>query len=155
MVRRRPARRRPVADVDTSEQDDATTVAVPQGRGLRWWQVAPVGVIGLGLLGHGVFNGDFSPRHFVDGAYARSHADDIGSEAVAYLSPSTATVTAETITSRWTPGRGCISPEGVYLRYEEDTVVVLRRPQGSLILVENAATSYPRHLSHVAGCWDR
>ncbi|MEV4639220.1 DUF4247 domain-containing protein [Actinoplanes sp. NPDC049548] len=96
-----------------------------------------------------------SVRRHVDAAYARSPADDIGGDAVAYTSPLKPTGVAAEITDGWRPGRGVADADGVYLRYADDSIVILRRQNGSLILVEKTTTAYPRYLAHVAGHWDR
>ena len=121
---------------------------------LRWIS-ALFAVAGLGVLALAIVPGDFTPRRHVDGTYARSPSDDIGGAAVAYTSPLSPTRLAGDITGEWPPARGSVDAEGVYQRYADDTVVILRRGKGSLILVENAATAYPRYVTHVAGQWDR
>lgn len=109
---------------------------------------------GVMILAEGV-PGQLSVRRHVASAYSRSPADDIGGDAVAYTSPSTPTRVARAITERWHPGRGVADADGVYLRYADDSIVILRRQTGSLILVEKNTTAYPRYLDHVAGHWDR
>ena len=116
---------------------------------------AVMGAVGVVILLSGLLLGNSSPRRYVEATYDRSPADDIGQDAIAYTSPLPPTRVADAVTGQWRPGRGCADAEGVYLRYAEDTVVVLRRPQGSLILIEKADTAYPRYLAHVSGHWDR
>ncbi|WP_170047354.1 DUF4247 domain-containing protein [Couchioplanes caeruleus] len=125
-----------------------------RGRGLAGGAVLFL-VVGLVLAVLPLPVNDLSPGDYVAKSYPRSPADDIGGDAVAYTSPLPPTDVAATITKFWLPGRGCADAEGVYLRYAEDTVVIRRGRQGSLILVEKSATAYPRYVKHVAGYWDR
>ncbi|MFI7602474.1 DUF4247 domain-containing protein [Actinoplanes sp. NPDC049681] len=112
-------------------------------------------VLAVGFLVSDGVPDAFSVRRHVDAAYSRSPADDIGRDAVAYTSSQAPTRVAAAITDRWRPGRGVADADGVYLRYADDSIVILRRQNGSLILVEKTTTAYPRYLAHVAGQWDR
>ncbi|MEV8510410.1 DUF4247 domain-containing protein [Actinoplanes sp. NPDC051475] len=116
---------------------------------------AGMAALAVGILVSDGIPGHLSVRRHVDAAYSRSPADDIAGDAVAYTSSLMPTRVAGDITHRWLPGRGVADADGVYLRYDDDSVVILRRQNGSLILVEKTTTAYPRYLDHVAGHWDR
>ena len=71
--------------------------------------------------------------------------DDIGDDVVAYTSSGTPSEVAERISGAWEPADRYVDGSGVYLRYDEDAVVVLPAAIGSLILVERLTTAYPRY----------
>ncbi|MEU7908549.1 DUF4247 domain-containing protein [Actinoplanes sp. NPDC049118] len=144
-------RREPTADAPAAARRTGGPFGVPQAAGYAAFLTA-LAVFFVWTTG---VPGQLSVRGHVDAAYSRSHADDIGRDAVAYTSPLTPTRVAGAITDRWQPGRGAADADGVYLRYADDSVVILRRQHGSIILVEKTTTAYPRYLDHVAGHWDR
>jgi hypothetical protein len=120
----------------------------------RWFVIAGVlGALGLLLGGIALFSGDFSPRGYVDHHFARDAAHDIGAEAVAYTSDDPPSVVASEVTGAWKPADERVDGSGVYLRYADDSVVILPLAAGSLILVEALRTAYPRYYGIVGGYW--
>lgn len=121
---------------------------------LKWFVVAGVlGAIGLVLCGVALFSGDFSPRGYVSNHYQRAASHDIGREAVAYTSANPPSVVAAEVTGAWKPADERVDGTGVYLRYADDSVVILPLAAGSLILVEALRTAYPRYYGVVGGYW--
>lgn len=124
-------------------------------RKARWWfaAAAVVAVIGLLVAGNAVFSGGFSMRGYVAEHYRRAPDRDIGTEAVAYLSDRSPTEVTEDIVGAWQPADRYVDGSGVYLRYGDDALVVLPLALGSLILVENLRTAYPRYYGIIGGYW--
>lgn len=114
---------------------------------------AALAVIGVLVAGVAVFTGSFSPRGYVADTFRRSAADDIGRDAVAYRSSKPPSQVAKQITDAWKPAERYVDGSGVYLRYDDDAVVVLPAARGSLILVEKMTTAYPRYSGVVGGYW--
>lgn len=112
--------------------------------------LAAVGLL-IGLIGTSY--GGFSPRGYVADHYARSTRDDIGRDAKAYTSSRPPSQVADELTGAWQPADRYVDGSGVYLRYTDDAVVIRPAGAGSLILVENLRTAYPRYLGVVGGYW--
>lgn len=121
----------------------------------RKWLLAggALAVIGVLVAGVAVFTGSFSPRGYVADTYRRSAADDIDRDAVAYRSSRPPSQVAKQITEAWKPAERYVDGSGVYLRYDDDAVVVKPAGRGSLILVEKMTTAYPRYSGVVGGYW--
>ncbi|NJP30732.1 DUF4247 domain-containing protein [Micromonospora thermarum] len=120
----------------------------------RWFVVGVVfAVIGALVAVFAVFYGNFSPRGFVEDRYSRAASRDIGSQAVAYTSSSRPSQVAKEITDAWKPADQYVDGSGVYLRYDDDSVVILPVAAGSLILLEGLNTAYPRYHSRVGNHW--
>lgn len=119
-----------------------------------WFLLAALlAVAGLAVGGTALVLGDLSPRRYVANHYTRAPAEDIDAEAVAYRSSKQPGQVAADITGRWRPAARFVDGSGVYLRYAEDTVVIVPFAAGSLILVERLTTAYPRYYGHVGGYW--
>ena len=114
---------------------------------------AVVAVIGLLVGAFGVAYGNFSVRGYIEDTYKRSPSDDIGDDAKAYSSTKSASQVADEISSAWRPADRYVDGSGVYLRYDDDAVVIRPAAIGSLILVERLATAYPRYAGVVGGYW--
>lgn len=120
----------------------------------KWFVVGvALALVGLVVSGVGTLNGNFSPRGFVADRFERSTGDDIGNDAVAYTSSLAPSEVADQITDAWEPADRYVDGSGVYLRYDDDAVVVLPAVVGSLILVERLTTAYPRYHGTVGGYW--
>ncbi|MER7440100.1 DUF4247 domain-containing protein [Micromonospora avicenniae] len=120
----------------------------------RWFVVgAAFAVIGALVAAFAVFYGSFSPRGYVEDHYKRDAGRDIGREAVAYTSAGTPSRVAKEITDAWQPADQYVDGSGVYLRYDDDSVVILPAATGSVILLENLRTAYPRYHSTVGSYW--
>lgn len=120
----------------------------------RWFLIAgALALVGLLVAGVATVYGNFSPRGYVADTYRRSATDDIGDDAVAYTSKKAPSAVANELTSAWEPADRYIDGSGVYLRYADDSVVILPLAVGSLILIEKLGTAYPRYYPVVGGYW--
>lgn len=120
----------------------------------RWFVVGVVfAVIGALVAAFAIVYGNFSPRGYVEDRYDRATARDIGRDAVAYTSSASPSEVAKEVTDAWKPADQYVDGSGVYLRYDDDSVVILPAAAGSLILLERLDTAYPRYHSRVGGHW--
>ncbi|KIR64511.1 DUF4247 domain-containing protein [Micromonospora haikouensis] len=120
----------------------------------RWFVVgAAVAVVGALLAAFAIFYGNFSPRGYVQDRYNRAASRDIGGQAVAYTSTKTPSQVAKEVTDAWQPADQYVDGSGVYLRYDDDSVVILPIAAGSVILLERLTTAYPRYHSTVGSHW--
>jgi hypothetical protein len=122
----------------------------------RGWFVVGIGLALVGVLvaGVGLLTGSFSPRGYVSDTYTRAATRDIGDDATAYTSSKVPSEVADQITGAWAPADRYVDGSGVYLRYDDDAVVILPLAAvGSLILVEKMRTAYPRYYGTVGGYW--
>lgn len=120
----------------------------------RWFFVGTAfALLGALVAGFAIFYGSFSPRGYVQDHYTRTAARDIASEATAYRSDKSPSEVAEEVTSAWRPADQYVDGSGVYLRYDDDSVVILPLAGGSLILLEGLRTAYPRYSHTVGGAW--
>ncbi|MFI2662197.1 DUF4247 domain-containing protein [Micromonospora carbonacea] len=120
----------------------------------RWFVVgAAVAVVGALLAAFAIFYGNFSPRGYVQDRYNRAASRDIGGDAVAYTSSKTPSQVAKEVTDAWQPADQYVDGSGVYLRYDDDSVVILPIAAGSVILLERLTTAYPRYHSTVGSHW--
>ncbi|MEU8020772.1 DUF4247 domain-containing protein [Micromonospora harpali] len=120
----------------------------------RWFVVgAAVAVVGALLAAFAIFYGNFSPRGYVQDRYNRAASRDIGGAAVAYTSSKTPSQVAKEVTDAWQPADQYVDGSGVYLRYDDDSVVILPIAAGSVILLERLTTAYPRYHSTVGSHW--
>lgn len=120
----------------------------------RWFLVGgALGLVGVLLAAFGLFHGNFSPRGFIEDQYPRAVSRDIGREAIAYTSGNKPSKVAADLTRAWQPADQYVDASGVYLRYDDDSVVIMPLAAGSLILVERVATAYPRYHGIVGNAW--
>ncbi|SCL23404.1 protein of unknown function [Micromonospora nigra] len=120
----------------------------------RWFVVGGAfAVIGALVAAFAFSYGNFSPRGFVEDRYARAASHDLGGDAVAYTSTRSPSQVAEEVTDAWQPADQYVDGSGVYLRYDDDSVVILPLAAGSLILLERMQTAYPRYHSVVGNHW--
>ncbi|MDO3706029.1 DUF4247 domain-containing protein [Micromonospora sp. C28SCA-DRY-2] len=120
----------------------------------RWFVVGVVfAVIGALVAAFAIFYGNFSPRGYVEDRYTRAASRDIGADAVAYTSPRSPSQVAKEVTDAWQPADQYVDGSGVYLRYDDDSVVILPIATGSVILLERLRTAYPRYHSTVGNYW--
>ncbi|MFD2763980.1 DUF4247 domain-containing protein [Micromonospora eburnea] len=120
----------------------------------RWFVVGlAVAVVGVLIAAFAIFYGNFSPRGYVQDRYTRAASRDVGRDALAYTSTRTPNQVAKEITDAWKPADRYVDGSGVYLRYDDDSVVILPIAAGSLILLERMTTAYPRYHSVVGNSW--
>jgi len=120
----------------------------------RWFIVGAVfTLIGVLVASFAVFSGSFSPRGFVKDKYTRAASHDIGRQAIAYTSRKSPSVVSREITGAWKPADQYVDGSGIYLRYDDDSVVIRPIDTGSVILLEKMSTAYPRYHSTVGNSW--
>ncbi|MBO4159614.1 MULTISPECIES: DUF4247 domain-containing protein [Micromonospora] len=120
----------------------------------RWFVVGVAfAVVGALVAAFAIFYGNFSPRGYIEDRYTRAAARDIGRDAVAYTSNRTPSQVADDVTGAWKPADQYVDGSGVYLRYDDDSLVILPIAAGSLILLERMRTAYPRYHSTVGSHW--
>ena len=120
----------------------------------RWFVFgAAFAVIGALVASFAIFYGSFSPRGFVEDRYSRTSRLDIGSQAKAYTSPKAPSVVSKEITDAWQPADQYVDASGVYLRYDDDAVVIKPNNTGSVMLVEDASSAYHRYHAYVGSGW--
>ncbi|GLY22580.1 DUF4247 domain-containing protein [Micromonospora sp. NBRC 101691] len=120
----------------------------------RWFVVgAAFAVIGALVAAFAIFYGNFSPRGYVEDRYTRATGQDIGRDAIAYTSTKRPSQVADEVTDAWKPADQYVDGSGVYLRYDDDSVVILPVATGSVILLERLSTAYPRYHSTVGNSW--
>jgi len=120
----------------------------------RWFVVGvAVAVIGALIATFTIFYGNFSPRGYVEDNFSRASGRDIGSNAIAYTSRKTPSEVSKQITDAWKPADQYVDGSGVYLRYDDDSVVILPLAVGSVILLEKMTTAYPRYHTVVGNSW--
>ncbi|HEY0699413.1 MAG TPA: DUF4247 domain-containing protein [Micromonospora sp.] len=121
----------------------------------RGWFVVGVAfaLVGVLVAGFALVYGNFSPRGYVENKFIRATSQDIGADAIAYTSNLAPSRVAADITDAWRPADQYVDGSGVYLRYDDDSVVILPLAAGSLILLERMATAYPRYHGRVGNAW--
>ncbi|GHJ50890.1 hypothetical protein Nm8I071_01970 [Nonomuraea sp. TT08I-71] len=121
----------------------------------RWFVVGVAfAVIGAVVAAFAIFYGNFSPRGYVEDRYTRATSRDLGSDAIAYTTNRTPSQVSKEITDAWQPADQYVDGSGVYLRYDDDSVVILPlAAAGSVILLERMTTAYPRYHSRVGSHW--
>lgn len=110
-------------------------------------------VVGLIIALTAAFGGNSSPREYVEGRYTRAADRDLGSDAMAFRSDQPPTEVAADLAGAWEPADRYVDGSGVYLRYADDSVVIVPLALGSLILVERMRTAHPRYYGIVGGGW--
>ena len=120
----------------------------------RWFVVGVCfAVIGALVAAFAIFYGSFSPRGYVQDRYSRATGRDIGGDAIAYTSGKAPSLVAKEVSDAWQPADQYVDGSGVYLRYDDDSVVILPLAAGSLILLERLNTAYPRYHRTVGNHW--
>ncbi|MGC4894428.1 DUF4247 domain-containing protein [Micromonospora sp. DT31] len=120
----------------------------------RWFKVGvAVAVVGALLAAFAIFYGNFSPRGYVEDTFRRAPTRDIGSQAIAYTSNKAPSQVSKQITDAWKPADQYVDGSGIYLRYNDDSVVILPVAVGSVILLEKMTTAYPRYHTVVGNSW--
>ncbi|WP_422753902.1 DUF4247 domain-containing protein [Micromonospora sp. WMMD708] len=120
----------------------------------RWFVVGVAfAVVGALVAAFAIFYGNFSPRGYIEDRYTRAASRDIGRDAIAYTSNRTPSQVAKDVTDAWKPADQYVDGSGVYLRYDDDSLVILPIAAGSVILLERMRTAYPRYHSTVGNHW--
>lgn len=120
----------------------------------QWFATgAALAVTGALVAAFALFYGNFSPRGYVEDRFTRTATHDIGRDVIAYTSRQPPSEVTRDVTGAWRPADQYVDGSGVYLRYDDDSVVILPAATGSLILLERISTAYPRYHSIVGGGW--
>lgn len=120
----------------------------------KWLVIGGVmALVGALIGGYGLVRGSFSPRDYVDNHYRRAASRDIGRDARAYTTSQRPSRVARQLTDAWPPSDRFTSDNGVYLRYDDDSVVITPASTGSLIMVERMSTAYRRYHGTVGSAW--
>jgi Domain of unknown function (DUF4247) len=108
-----------------------------------------VAAVGLIVIGVAVA----TSQNAVD--YIKKHYKRDGTDrgAPVYISPYTATQTAQQISDADGPGDRRTTESGVFLRYPREMIAVLAAGRGSHILVANQRTGYGLFYGYVGGFW--
>ncbi|MBC6447097.1 DUF4247 domain-containing protein [Actinokineospora sp. HBU206404] len=104
-------------------------------------------VIAIAMLARGT-----TVRDYVDNTYARAANLDRGEE-IAFTSPQTPTLVAANIAGQWKPVSQYADASGVYLRYNDDMVLVRPQGKGSVIRIDDVERAYRTYHSSVGGHW--
>jgi hypothetical protein len=122
----------------------------------RSWIIGGVllALVGMVVSCCGLAVGTFSARSYVERSYARSIVDDIGSDAKGFRSEQPPGQVARELSGAFRPEDQYVDGDRHYLRYGDDSVVILPAAVGSLILVERMVTAYPRYRSTVGNSWN-
>ncbi|MDG4762685.1 DUF4247 domain-containing protein [Solwaraspora sp. WMMD406] len=110
-------------------------------------------LVGVVVSCSGLAFGTFSPRSYVERTYTRSVVDDIGSDAKGFRSDRAPRQVMQELTRTFRPDDQHTQADRYYLRYGDDSVVILPYALGTLILVERMTTAYPRYRSTVGNSW--
>ncbi|SDJ37925.1 protein of unknown function [Actinokineospora alba] len=108
---------------------------------------AIAGVIAIAMLARGT-----TVRDYVDNTYTRAANLDRGEE-IAFTSPQAPTLVAANIVGKWKPVSQYADASGVYLRYNDDMVLVRPQGKGSVIRVDDVERAYRTYHSSVGGNW--
>lgn len=91
-------------------------------------------------------------RDYVDNTYTRTSALDQDDE-IAYTSRDVPSMVSANIVGVWKPVSQYADASGVYLRYNDDMVLIRPHEGGSVIRVDDVDRAYRRYHSHVGGFW--
>lgn len=117
-----------------------------------WFWIAGIftalaGIIAIAVLARGT-----TVRDHVDDTYTRASVLDVDDE-IAYTSTAAPSVVTAAIAGAWRPVSQYADASGVYLRYNDDMVLVRPHQGGSVIRVDDVDRAYRRYHSHVGGVW--
>ncbi len=134
-----------------AEEKPAAPVA-PAGRPRFWFWVAGVFAVIAGFVAVAALARGTTVRSYVEQTYSRQQAADVGDER-AYSSPNPPSAVTSNIVGQWKPVSQFADASGVYLRYNDDMVLVRPRGTGSVILVDDVERAYRNHYSSLGGNW--
>lgn len=112
------------------------------------------GLGGLGLLW--AFTTHKSVREDIADRYTFVGREEVAGDrdrTLVYASPFGVSRTVADIADRHKPADRHTSPQGTYLRYRNDIVAVVQRPEGTRILVDDEDTGYRNHYVFLGGWW--
>lgn len=116
-----------------------------------FWTAGIFGVVAVVLL-VAMFARGTSVRGYLDRTYSRAAQLDVGEE-IAYTSPDAPSAVTANVVGKWKPVSQYADASGVYLRYNDDMVLVRPHGAGSVIRVDDIDRAYRNHHSSVGGVW--
>lgn len=111
-----------------------------------------IGILGL-VFAFATFG---SVRDHIRDTYVRTGTERVPGDddpTEVYASQAPVSRTAQDITERYEPAERRITPAGVFLRYEDDIVSIVQRPEGTRILLDDEDTGYRRGYAYLGGWW--
>ncbi|MGW5050471.1 DUF4247 domain-containing protein [Actinokineospora sp. NPDC004072] len=117
-----------------------------------WFWIAGIfaaiaAIIAITMLARGT-----SVRDYVQDSYTRAANLDQDDE-IAYTSTADPSTVTAAIVGAWKPVAQYADASGVYLRYNDDMVLVRPHNGGSVIRVDDVDRAYRRYHSHVSSSW--
>ncbi|GAB2993861.1 hypothetical protein GCM10027184_55490 [Saccharothrix stipae] len=134
----------------SDERDDRLTPAVRKPR-FWFWTAGILGVV-AGVIAIAILARGTTVRDHVDSTYTRAANLDRGEE-IAFTSPRAPSLVAADIIGRWKPVSQYADASGVYLRYNDDMVLVRPQGTGSVIRIDDVDRAYRTYHSSVGGNW--
>ena len=115
-------------------------------------------LVGLGaLLLFTAFTNAQSVREYIAAEYRAEGTDRVEgarTDSLVYVSEKKPSETAEDIADAVKPADRRVAPSGIFLRYDEDFVTVVPRPEGgSTIYVDDEDAGYHRGFFFLGGWW--
>ncbi|WP_436493534.1 DUF4247 domain-containing protein [Actinokineospora sp. HUAS TT18] len=116
-----------------------------------FWMAGILGAI-AGMMAIAMLVRGTTVRDYVEDTYTRAASLDRGEE-IAFTSDQAPTRVAANITGQWKPVSQYADASGVYLRYNDDMVLVRPEGTGSVIRIDDVARAYRAYHSSVGGNW--
>lgn len=117
-----------------------------------WFWIAGIFAVIAGIIAIVMVARGTSVRDYVDDTYSRASTLDRDDE-IAYTSTLAPSAVTAAIAGAWKPVSQYADASGVYLRYNDDMVLVRPEGRGSVIRVDDVDRAYRRYHSHVGGTW--
>lgn len=117
-----------------------------------WFWMAGILAAIAGVIAIAMFARGTTVRDYVDNTYTRAANLDRGEE-IAFTSTQAPTLVAANIAGKWKPVSQYADASGVYLRYNDDMVLVRPQGKGSVIRVDDVERAYRTYHSSVGGHW--
>ncbi|UVS76717.1 DUF4247 domain-containing protein [Actinokineospora sp. UTMC 2448] len=117
-----------------------------------WFWIAGIFAAIAGIIAITMFARGTSVRDYVDNTYTRAATLDQDEE-IAYTTTEAPSAVTAAIVGAWKPVSQYADASGVYLRYNDDMVLVRPHNGGSVIRVDDVDRAYRRYHSHVSGYW--
>ncbi len=117
-----------------------------------WFWIAGIFAVVAGIIAIVMVARGTSVRDYVDDTYSRAANLDRDDE-IAYTSTSSPSAVTAAITGAWKPVSQYADASGVYLRYNDDMVLVRPEGRGSVIRVDDVDRAYRRYHTHVGSTW--
>ncbi|SDD95153.1 DUF4247 domain-containing protein [Actinokineospora iranica] len=138
---------------DEPKPEEPKPEIVPAHKKPRFW-FWTAGIFGLiaGIVAIAMIARGTSVRGYVERTYTRAASMDVGEER-AYTSPNAPSAVSANIVGQWKPVSQYADASGIYLRYNDDMVLIRPQGKGSVIRVDDIDRAYRSHHSSVGGHW--